>query len=151
MTTETREGRCTGHCCEKFWFGPGMYAAMERNIQSGPMNAVYRDSVYIKDMLVKLPPQILGKNGEPVVQGQADSYYTCKHYDVATGNCGAYEERPAMCRDYPSYGCAHACETVGCTAKNKGVSDADLMAREKLLSKYQTLKLSKELDAPKEI
>lgn len=37
--------------------------------------------------------------------------YTCRHWDTETRLCGIYEQRPAMCRDYP-YGhpCDHGCD-----------------------------------------
>lgn len=37
--------------------------------------------------------------------------YTCVHFDDRTGDCGAYDTRPRMCRDYP-YG--RRCEFGAC-------------------------------------
>lgn len=38
-------------------------------------------------------------------------YYTCRHLE-ANGDCGIYETRPQMCRNYPN---GTACERIGCT------------------------------------
>ncbi len=31
-------------------------------------------------------------------------YFRCRHFDRETRRCTDYENRPAMCRDYPHYG-----------------------------------------------
>lgn len=43
-----------------------------------------------------------------------ENSYTCKHFDHTTRDCGIYEMRPAMCRDYP-YG--RVCKFEGCSMK----------------------------------
>lgn len=46
-------------------------------------------------------------------------YYTCKHYDCSSQNCGIYEHRPRMCSEYP-YG--RDCNYLDCTmTENCGV------------------------------
>lgn len=39
------------------------------------------------------------------------AYYRCIYWDETTRLCGAYENRPEMCRSYP-YGkaCEHGCD-----------------------------------------
>lgn len=55
--------------------------------------AAARDDVVITDMLI---PVALDREGQQL--------YTCTHFDPDTGLCTIYDGRPAMCRDYPSYG-----------------------------------------------
>ncbi|NUO50701.1 MAG: YkgJ family cysteine cluster protein [Polyangiaceae bacterium] len=50
--------------------------------------------------------QIVGPQSDAVI------IWTCAHFDVETRNCGIYEKRPRMCREYP-YG--RPCELPGCT------------------------------------
>jgi len=41
----------------------------------------------------------------------AGERFTCRHLQP-NGDCGNYEDRPGMCREYPYYG--HACEYADC-------------------------------------
>jgi Fe-S-cluster containining protein len=47
-----------------------------------------------------------GKRHRDVVTGQLSEtfYFRCRHFDRETRRCTDYENRPAMCRDYPWYG-----------------------------------------------
>lgn len=96
--------RCTGHCCKKFY----LPMAKVEDIKD-----IVQDAKYIRDMLIKLPLQTHGSDGEPTPVEAQDHYWTCKHFDETSGDCTAYESRPAMCKDYP-YGLP--CRTKGCTA-----------------------------------
>jgi Fe-S-cluster containining protein len=75
----------------------------------------FEDSKVVADMLVPLGNQ-LGKDG--VLR----PYYTCRHVQV-NGDCGIYEHRPRLCRDYPSYAGGRTpwrgepCEHKNCTRK----------------------------------
>jgi Fe-S-cluster containining protein len=48
---------------------------------------------------------------KPPVEGI--QHYKCRHWDEETRLCKIYDRRPYMCRDYPGYGEAAACE-YGC-------------------------------------
>jgi Fe-S-cluster containining protein len=84
--------RCTGHCCSRFHIDSRMLDRL-----TGPAEKS-RDEKFILDMLVFLE------------WTDAGARLTCRHFDGT--NCTRYEERPAMCRDYP-YG--KQCEFKGCT------------------------------------
>lgn len=110
--------RCTGHCCRRFPLPISLEELRERQAQPNPgPGVVYarpkvQDGDYIADMLIALGDGF-HTNGEKCW------YFTCRHHDVHTGNCLAYESRPAMCKDYP-YG--HPCQHDGCTAVNRGLT-----------------------------
>lgn len=52
-------------------------------------------------------------DGLPFDNGKIKHNYTCKHFDKETRNCGIYEHRPLMCREYPN---GYRCRYKGCTA-----------------------------------
>lgn len=109
--------RCTGHCCRRFPLPVSLDELRERQAQpEAPPDVVYvkprvRDGDYLLAMLVELG-QGYYLNGEPCW------YYTCRHHDVHTGDCLAYDSRPWMCSAYP-YGLM--CTIDGCTAENRGL------------------------------
>ena len=83
--------RCTGHCCRGFSLEYPLKVVREEAEKER------RDSSYksfipklltIDDMLIPLG----------VFRGQ--ELFTCKHLST-TGDCGIYESRPQMCRDFP--------------------------------------------------
>lgn len=104
--------RCSGQCCAGFHipFSPDDLKKGWRALQDGKQ---------VKGMLVHLrvvPPggdMPMGTN----TSNEDAHIYTCKHHDKKTGDCSIYEQRPAMCRDYP-YG--KECEWDGCTYANRG-------------------------------
>lgn len=74
------------------------------------------ESKYIADMLIPLTPeQARFRHGQHDTGYERIKYanrqwYTCKHWDEDTKLCGAYEQRPRMCRDFPYEGtCEHGC------------------------------------------
>lgn len=92
--------RCTGHCCRRFRTEsiPGLQVRR---------NAGEAEAAYLLNMLVPLGPP---EQATPYFLF-GSQWYTCRHLQPS-GDCGAYEARPSMCRDYP-YG--HACCFDGCT------------------------------------
>jgi Fe-S-cluster containining protein len=58
-------------------------------------------------------------------------FYTCKHFDSTTGNCGIYEHRPLMCRDYP-YG--NTCRYLDCTMRDPSNAREDYDRRRALIN-----------------
>lgn len=64
-----------------------------------------RDLIMIAEMVIPLAEE-----------ADETPTYTCRHFDAVAGLCTVYEQRPAMCRDYPSYGDAgRACLHCGFT------------------------------------
>lgn len=42
-------------------------------------------------------------------QGDGMYHYTCRHWDTVTGECGIYQDRPEICREYGGN-----CQVPGC-------------------------------------
>lgn len=126
--------RCTGHCCKAFTLPISAeelqsdfekYQAWVQNPE-GETKPRWRDIGIIADMAIYLG---MGwhdsKTGEYVPDSELNRkrfghepirVYTCRHLQ-SNGDCGIYENRPSMCRDYP-YG--HPCKFENCTAANGG-------------------------------
>jgi Fe-S-cluster containining protein len=74
------------------------------------------NAAFVLDMLIPLG---ISKNPD----GETKEHFTCKHLQP-NGDCGAYLNRPQLCRDFPSYrfGTKHVyrgknCKIEGCTWK----------------------------------
>ncbi|MCM2322164.1 MAG: YkgJ family cysteine cluster protein [Oligoflexia bacterium] len=82
--------RCTGHCCRGF--------ALEKSLEEvwadfdrwkrDPSTSTVPDVYLIAPMLI------------PLRKIREEWLYTCKHLHKS-GDCGIYERRPRMCRDFP--------------------------------------------------
>lgn len=110
------DGRCTGHCCRRFPLTATYVEvkAAAEVVKAGGSDR-YQDTVFIADMLIPLEPAADGKE-----------YFTCRHHDVATGNCGVYESRPRLCREHPFYGRPEGtCSTPDCTLDHVAALRAD--------------------------
>jgi Fe-S-cluster containining protein len=46
------------------------------------------------------------------IEYSSQALYTCRHWDTETRLCTQYENRPALCRNYPYRG---SCNHEGCT------------------------------------
>lgn len=82
--------RCVGDCCRCFSLEFPLQKVSEeyQKFKVDPASATIPNVDIIHDMLIPL-----GK-----VRGQ--EIFTCKHLG-ANGDCGIYETRPKMCRDFP--------------------------------------------------
>lgn len=109
---------CTGDCCVVFTL-PYDYEQVREKMH------VIEDGTFIADMLVPLTKdqaakrvaELMSATGQAAFEGDdTKHYFTCVHWDESTRRCGAYDERPRMCRGYP-YGneCQHDC--MGCSLK----------------------------------
>lgn len=93
-----------------------LYEHSHARIIAGEANAYDWDFVYVAEMLIRID--------EP---DESTPRYTCAHFVEATGLCGAYEQRPDMCRRYPyekacphcSYNNAPAVELVTITKREE--------------------------------
>lgn len=126
--------RCTGHCCKAFYmplspgeieraaayaaaYGtPGQHQNGWEDDRGGKQWVAYNDIEKIAAMVIPL------NGGRPMATPPMPSmptpekpshYYTCKHH-LPDGNCGNYTDRPAMCREYPSYGMGARCKYRAC-------------------------------------
>jgi Fe-S-cluster containining protein len=120
--------RCTGQCCKSFFlpFSPielrRLYKAALA-AEPGDVQVWYREdgtemrTWYDRNEVLKIGSMVvhLGfftdrtadkhPTGDVMTDGH---YYTCKHFEAATGNCLNYENRPLMCSDFPySKPCPH--------------------------------------------
>jgi len=86
---------CVGLCCVGFVLSPTPEKLAAEPERFGP------DGAYILDMLIE------------VESHDENRRFNCRHFDFATFKCTAYESRPKMCRDHPSYDrgsrCDHHC------------------------------------------
>ncbi|MEW6055300.1 MAG: YkgJ family cysteine cluster protein [Bdellovibrionota bacterium] len=92
------ERRCRGHCCKRFAMEhsfeelQGDYAIWREN----PASSKIPDVEKIATMVVPLRSSRDGR----------EHVYTCKHLQKS-GDCGIYESRPQMCRDFPEQASCH--------------------------------------------
>lgn len=100
---------CGGKCCQSFPLnfspedvGKKYVHAMARRAAGVPLSDFERDVIYIAEMVIRIDED-----------DEASPRYGCRHFDEKAGRCSAYEQRPAMCRDYPNYGGDFACLYCG--------------------------------------
>lgn len=123
--------RCTGHCCKRFPLPKSLDDIRERakpDFQPTDDRKRLEDGEVIAEMLIFLEEGTYSS-------GERCFFYTCKYLDPTSGDCLAYDTRPAMCRDYP-YG--QPCQIKECTAENRGVGTEDQVVV--LRRKYEGLK-----------
>lgn len=98
--------RCTGHCCRLFPVSSTITEIEKVTHAEG-------GSIEAEKLLVMLRFEGLTDvglvNGEPL--GRTMPVYSCIHLKP-DGDCGNYEDRPKMCRDYPYEG---GCRDPDCT------------------------------------
>lgn len=115
--TEARKGvTCPGWCCAAFYW-PRTISWMRKHADK-----TMWDGAQIRDMLIPLTPKQARERYERFSGTPTRAYkwkhrghfFTCKNWDEETRLCKIYEDRPAMCRDYP-YGqeCQHGCGACG--------------------------------------
>jgi Fe-S-cluster containining protein len=116
--------RCTGHCCRSFWL-PYSPAELLENYQAWKGGRFVKgrdrnDHPQASEIWLIAPMAIyLGylpqnpQKPEPLINGAHGHFYRCAHVRE-NGDCGIYEMRPKMCRDYP-YGTD--CDFPGCTMR----------------------------------
>ncbi|MBI3558340.1 MAG: YkgJ family cysteine cluster protein [Deltaproteobacteria bacterium] len=94
--------RCVGHCCRRFAIEHSekdLHEDLARWRQD-PGTSTIRDVEIIAPMVI---PIARSRNGLEYV-------YTCKNLSPG-GDCGIYETRPQMCRDFPT---EQGCHFRGC-------------------------------------
>jgi hypothetical protein len=108
--------RCTGHCCREMQIGQSLRTLHATALREAgdARPGLIPESVQVAAMLrpfVGPSTCLKGSDGEPRWITEADHRYSCV-YVQPNGDCGNYEDRPRMCREYP-YG--HACSYEACT------------------------------------
>ncbi len=128
--------RCSGHCCKRFslpfsWMEVQFFKkAIARGIPKinnprskwgGTWDLQSAEFKQVIDMLIPLSSHIeecqfvRRDKYSPMRRHPFDvrqHHYTCRYFDGV--NCTIYENRPPMCRSYPSSG---RCDYAGCTRK----------------------------------
>lgn len=110
------DSACPGYCCAAFYWPRTITEQRRRAAET-------YDGEQIADMLVRLTPKQARERYEKFSGKQSGlhyswkhrgHYFTCKNWDEDTRLCKIYEDRPAMCRDFP-YGteCPHGCGFCG--------------------------------------
>ncbi len=111
------ERRCGGDCCRSFSLSLSPARLSELYSEAKAYDAAGedydRELVQIAEMVIALP-------------GESDKTprYTCRNLDDAAGLCLIYENRPRMCRDFPTYSedslpCEHCGFVAKCSATNQ--------------------------------
>jgi len=98
--------RCTGNCCRCFSLEYPYETVLEENKEIS-VNSQYHSFIpnveTIASMLIPLG----------IARGQ--EIFTCKHLGK-NGDCGIYEIRPQMCRDFPG---PNSCSYRNCASHGK--------------------------------
>lgn len=134
--------RCSGHCCKRFYLPLSPDELKQARVQGR-----YTDIETIADMVIFLEKSKMRVDG---TEGPEEGhYYTCRHFDEASGNCGIYERRPRMCSEYP-YGAA--CKYKACTMQVEPMQGpAEKPWDIKYLSPVEREKLDETIAAVKEM
>lgn len=106
------EHRCTGACCERLSLNGGLgpedlrrsMAAAQARIAEG------KGAGYDFDWEILVPALEVVR--EPV-PGDPMWFYRCGHHDRERNLCTIFEQRPKLCREYPSYSRGGICGTCG--------------------------------------
>ena len=98
--------RCNGFCCREF-FLPLQYEQIQQRANETPTP----ENRQIADMLIPITRARYTGISDNILHETPGPTYTCKHH-LPNGDCGIYENRPKMCRNYP-YG--QPCPYIGCT------------------------------------
>lgn len=131
--------RCTDGCCRKFVlpFTPEELQE-EARLEREERTRFGKDILIVAEMAIPLDrPEFCMDGVTPVDDAMARRFYTCKNFNTETNDCGIYETRPRMCRDYP-YG--DSCRVQGCeweevnNGRRRGLS-VDVKALAKALAK----------------
>lgn len=100
---------CGGHCCTSFALNRApadvgaLYVVTKARQAAGEdLTDFERDLLYIAEMVIRVDED-----------DEAFPRYTCRHFRADVGLCGAYDQRPRMCRDYPDYDGVNPCFECG--------------------------------------
>ncbi len=107
--------RCTGHCCKNFTLPgpPAMLEAGSRAHTNRSRRAYWIDESGRRHLQTWIVDGVMINNMAIYLGVDEDGKhrYNCVHLQ-ASGDCGVYDERPWMCREYP-YG--RGCDYEKCT------------------------------------
>lgn len=121
--------RCTGHCCAAFPLSYSPDELRENYLcwkeQRFDKKGKDRNGTYFLQDIHLIAPMVryIGRRTKhPILniykagamKGSKQHWYTCAHLQD-NGDCGTYEYRPKMCRDYP-YGNPCQWANYGCTS-----------------------------------
>lgn len=117
-------GRCTGHCCRwlvirgatALWLleqAEGLRIANDGALApDGTVTDGFAEARFLADALVPVAPRFeYAPSDAGWIARPAGALLVCRHIR-ANGDCGAYRERPWMCRSYPNH---RRCDRPGCT------------------------------------
>jgi len=118
-------GKCNGDCCRMFTICGYTYDEIKRKHEA---KEDIQDLDKIVDMLVTLTKEEIEAGFEGYAKPYKKLYedagitidkligkmFTCKHHNKETSLCNDYENRPALCREFP-YSDTTICQHEGCT------------------------------------
>ena len=111
MADEANGSRCYGQCCRSFRLSWSPQTFQRRGV-----SGLSGDEFNVAAMVIPLG---FFKVGAVLPTGELSSggwYYDCKNLQP-NGDCGIYEDRPAMCRNFPN---GTACSRINCTYTETG-------------------------------
>lgn len=91
----THCGRC-GDCCERIHLGYGadkVFDSLARNWEQHGDDALDQKFILTHWNLIEVAE----------TDGQEDPLFSCDFFDPATRQCGAYDQRPPVCQNFPWY------------------------------------------------
>lgn len=110
---------CKGDCCIAFRVPFTLQQLANGDV--GEKDA--EEAMVMADMLVPLTVGEANARQLRLIEGELTPFsiadeghlFMCRHWDEETRLCTIYEDRPAMCRDFP-YGesCRYGCGECGC-------------------------------------
>jgi len=114
MCDNSKEHRCTGHCCKHF-FIPFTYQELQDMLDDTKDIRRCKDYEIIARMVIptEVPDHLKGQE-----DADPEHCFTCRHLRE-NNDCAIYEQRPRMCREYP-YG--RQCRYPGCTYTGLGTT-----------------------------
>ena len=109
MSVSCEPGRCVSACCNPVALP---YTPTEAALNNG---LAADERVWVRDDLTRLPtseglrraPWLRGIDMVAKIGGEFvrmnPVFYECRHYDAGANRCTNYDDRPAVCSDYPWY------------------------------------------------
>lgn len=112
---------CNGKCCEDFFLAYSP-SELKESYEYWREQKYETGRTFLDDIWLIYPMVRLARTEQE--DGKTLHYYRCTHLTVE-GKCGIYENRPAMCAEYP-YG--RECRFCGVTAGTKELETLTVVA-----------------------
>jgi Fe-S-cluster containining protein len=110
---------CSGDCCVAFPLSCSKDWLGSTRAQDGDLLAFM-----LREITVQEAADRRARFGvDKPVRDTGQQWFRCIYWDEETRLCGAYENRPAMCRDYPYPPTPRTCDKLGRPQEGAGVCE----------------------------